>query len=77
MATKKPNNNDRIRSIAKKLCMTPTDKVAVVRDGHDWWLIGCVEGDTILPNVRGLWGLGDVLDQVESWLRVQERRKGK
>jgi hypothetical protein len=68
--------SERIRRIAERFAFTPTNATCIVKDGEDWWLLGCVEGDQKLPGVRSVWALGDVLDIVEAWLRTQERRKG-
>jgi|688.fasta_scaffold870778_2 hypothetical protein len=62
--------NARLKLLAKVLCVTPTDKVFLERDWKTnvWWLRGCVEGDTALPQTKGSKTIFEALENVEGWL---------
>jgi hypothetical protein len=65
--------HNRIVALAKALCVTPTHKVSLVKDlfTNKWWLVGCVEGDTSLPQTKGCATIHEALENAEGWLAVE------
>jgi hypothetical protein len=70
---------DRIKRLARVLCVTPTDSVRLelswVTGVRRWWLCGCVEGDTALPRSGGANTEKEALDAAEAWLAPKIDRK--
>ena len=67
------NLHNRIVTLAKALGVTPTHKVSLVKDlfTNKWWLVGCVEGDTPLPQTKVCITLQEALENAEGWLAVE------
>jgi hypothetical protein len=65
--------NERVKQLAVKLKMTPTDKTRIeycaVGGERKWWLLGCVEGDQALPGTAGARTVAEAVEGAESWLK--------
>ena len=61
---------ERLHRLATKLCMTPGSGLRIERDRRDsrWWLLGCVEGDTVLPMAKGAPSAERAMRIAEKWL---------
>lgn len=63
--------NDRLKTLAKKLCVTPLDDGPTLERYMDrWWLTRCREGDTALPFTRNAKTPEEALKKVEDWLNT-------
>lgn len=63
---------ERILRLAKVLKVTPIpEKVGLEKDRGKWWLVGCAEGDTVLPQTSNLHTINEALNAVEAWLAFE------
>lgn len=63
---------ERIRKLALGFGRTPGHHVAIVTGFGKiptcWWLIGCIEGDFVLPVTKAT-NIDEVIEKSEAWLR--------
>ncbi len=59
-----------LREIVTELGLTQTKRTRLVRDDKDqWWLVGCLEGDTKLPRTMNqARDPDDALTMIGNWL---------
>jgi len=58
----------RTKRLARALGMTPTRKTHAIVEHGKWWLVGCKEGDRLLPRADRYSTLREALDSAEAWL---------
>lgn len=62
---------ERLFRLAIALGMTPPEGgfgLHVECSDRKWWLIGCAEGDCVLPMSTGAHTTGDAIEHAEAWL---------
>jgi hypothetical protein len=68
-----PTHYQNILLIAKILCLTPTKDTGLFRDivRNRWWIIGCIEGDQILPMTGGCPTIAEAIENFLGWYAVE------
>lgn len=70
---------ERLYDLARAMGMTPPEEGYGLRlDGsarEGWWLVGCAEGDCLLPMAKGAHTAPEALEHAEAWLAPEIDRR--
>lgn len=61
---------ERLHNLAEVLGMAHEGVVLSLEQDRDrrWWLVGCTEGDCVLPRAKRQPTTGDAIEAAEAWL---------